>query len=354
MRSIELYGKVQTVLGLIETEKIGVTLPHEHLFIDIRNYFVEPRDPAEKTYANQPLSLENLSWVRCHKFCNLDTLQLNNEDMATKEALLFKKYGGNTIVDATPNNLGRNPSGLLHVSKTAGINVVMGTGYYIEPSYSNDLNMDEKTQEEITEEFTQEILEGVGSTGIRAGIIGELGCSWPLTENEKKVLRAGAATQRRTGAAITIHPGQDKKAPLEILNLLIDEEVDAARIVMGHICYAVSEHADFCQIAETGCYLEWDIFGTDGTHPTFDRSDFDMPGDAGRIRQIIRMINEGYLNRILISQDIAFKHKLACYGGIGYHHILHTILALMKLKGITDEQIHTIMIENPKQVLKLS
>lgn len=350
MERTSLKGKVQTVLGLIEADDLGIVLPHEHLFIDVRDYFIEPSKPDEKEFVHQPITLENLSWVRSHRKSNLDNLQLMDEKIAIEEALDFKEAGGSTIADLTPNHVGRNPSGLMRVARATGLNVVMGTAYYVEQSYRPEMAMDSKSEEDIAEEFVRNITVGVGDMGIRAGIIGELGCSWPLTRNERKVLRAGALAQQRTGAAISIHPGLYEDAPLEIVKILTDGGADPTRIIISHICAAIADHSDRCKLAETGCYIEWDFFGTDGEYPPFV-TPLDIPSDSGRVRQIIHLIADGYLNQILISQDVCLKIRQRRFGGGGYAHILNNVIPLMRLKGIIEEQIHAIMVENPKRVL---
>lgn len=352
MEKTNLRGKVQTVLGPIKVDDLGIVLPHEHLFIDIRNYFVEPDAPDDKAVAHQPISLQNLSWVRSHKLISLDNLQMRDEETAINEAMRFKKTGGNTIVDVTPNDVGRNPSGLVRVAQATGLNVIMGSAYYIEQSYNPEMNMDSKTEEDIAEEFVRDIVVGVDNSEVRAGIIGELGCSWPLTSNERKVLRGAAIAQQRTGAAISVHPGAHEDAPLEIVNVLTDAGADPAHIIISHISRTLVSHINRCKLAATGCYLEWDLFGSDGIYPPFlTPPEIDVPSDSGRIRQIIQFIAEGYLKQILVSQDVCFKVQLSSFGGMGYSHILSNVIPLMRRKGLTKERIQTILVENPKRVL---
>lgn len=345
-------GAVQSVLGPIKVDDLGIVLPHEHLFVDLRCCFVEPTEPEDKEMARQPVSLQNLSWFRSHRRSNLDNEQLTDEEIAISEAMCFRKAGGNTIVEVTPNNISRNPSGLVRVAQATGLNVIMGTAYYIESSYRPELNMDSKTVDDIAEEFVRDILVGVGGSGVRAGIIGELGCSWPLTDNERKVLHAAATAQQRTGVAISVHPGFYEGAALEIINILTDAGADPAHIIISHMSgtLPISAHDARCKLAETGCYLEYDTFGYDGIYPLVI-TPYDMPNDAIRINEIIELIADGYLNQILISQDICEKLQLGCFGGMGYSHILNNIIPLMRQKGVTEAQINTIMVENPKRVL---
>jgi len=350
----DLKGKIQTVLGLVDPHNLGTTLPHEHLFVDGRNWFIEPDESDEKELAYQPVSIKNLSWVRSHRMSNLDNIQLASEEVAINEVIYFKKAGGNTIVNLTPNKCGRNPLGLVHVAQDTGINVIMGTAYYVEPSYKPEMNMDSRTEEDIADEFIRDITVGVSNRKVRAGIIGEIGCSWPLTNNERKVLHAASIAQQATGAAISVHPGPNEGAPLEIVKVLTNVGADLKHTIISHMSRTIASHNTRCKLAENGCYLEWDMFGNDGFYPPSEVTPVDVPNDAGRIRQIIQIIEEGYLSQILISHDVWNKAMLRCLGGGGYSHILTTVIPFMQQKGITEKQIHSLIIENPRRALSFT
>ncbi len=347
----KLKGKAQTVLGLVDGDELGFTLPHEHLFIDTMSWFVEPSESDDKEMAHQPISLENLSWVRSHKTSSLENLHLSDEETAIREARRFQEAGGSRIVEVTPNSAGRNPSGLVNVAQATGLNIIMGTAYYIEPSFKPGMRMDAKTAEDIAAEFVSDITTGVDNTGICAGLIGEVGCSWPLTKNERKVLNGAAIAQHQTDATISVHfQGGDENSPFEIVKILTDAAADPSRIILCHMTsqLPVSARSTRARLAEMGCYLEFDLFGTDGIYP-LEISPYQGTNDFIRITEIIDLIADGYLNNILISQDVCFKIHLSSYGGMGYTHILKTIIPLMQKRGLTKEQIHTITVANPKR-----
>ena len=346
----ELTGKVQTVLGIIDADDLGVTLPHEHLLIDYTTYYAEPAEASERAMAHLPITLENLSWIRLHVFNHVDNLKLLDEQVAIKEALLYKWAGGDTIVELTIIGLARDPLGLARISRATGLNVVMGSGYYMARSHPPELAT--KTEEEITQEIVRDIMVGVGNTGVRAGIIGEIGCSTPLEDGERKVLRASAVAQQRTGAAINIHPSKSNDIVLEIIKMLGDAGADLSRTVISHSDHSGFSRATLHRLADAGCYIEFDTFGHPAIlMPAFVRGFIDMPTDKWRINEIKYFINEGYLNHILISHDVFCKYNYVTYGGAGYGHILHSVVPWMQWAGISDEQIHTMMVENPKRVL---
>lgn len=344
----ELTGKVQTVLGLIAPEDLGITLPHEHLVSDGSCWFVDPSEATEKAMVHHPVTLGILWWLRYHLFQNMDDLLLLDEQEATEEAVRFRLAGGNSIVELSNIGLGRDPAALARISRATGLNVIMGSGYYLAVSHGPE--MDAKTEEEIADEIVRDIMVGVGNSGIRSGIIGEIGCSWPLTDNERKSLRAAARAQQSTGVALNVHPGQGEEAAMEIVKILGDAGADLTRTIIDHIDRAVRKPENRIELAKTGCYLEYDLFGREGYYPIHHRV-IDLPNDAQRTNEIIELINKGYLSQILISQDIWNKTQRCAYGGWGYAHILRDTLPVMRVKGVTEEQIHMIMVENPRRLL---
>jgi len=347
----EKTGKVQTVLGLVDAKDLGITIPHEHLLINMTVYFVEPKESGLRRLAHEPVTFENLSWLQYHMHDNLDNLQLLDEELAIEEVMVFKKEGGNTIVDLTNEGIGRDPLALARISRVTGLNVVMGSGYYISDAQGPEY--DAKTEEDVAEEIIADIDIGVGNTGIRAGIIGEIACTWPLKDRERKSLRAAACAQRSTGVAINVHQtGHHESQPLEIINILDDAGADLGHVVISHIDLRRLSFSTRCELAKVGCYLEYDLFGTNT--PSTPRFSVLPPKlcDVGRIEQIMELIDAGYLNQILIAQDDCMKCQLLRYGGHGYAHILRNIVPLMLAVGITREQIHTIMVENPKRMLQ--
>ena len=354
MKQTALTGKAQTVLGAIDADSLGIALPHEHLLCDSSVYFAEPAEATERALVHQPVSQENMWWIRNHSGSNVDDLQLLDEQLAIKEALLYKWAGGNTIVELSNIGLARDPLGLARIARATGLNVIMGAGYYTGASHPPELAT--KTEEEIAQGIVRDIMVGVGDTGIRAGIIGEVGCSTPLQEGERKVLRASAIAQRRTGVAINIHPPMfDENLVFEVIKILDDAGADLSRTVISHIegsgFRPTALHSLSHRIMDAGCYAEYDGFGQAEVCGIFDGHVLDTFSDTWRIDTIIQLIAEGYINQILISQDVWLKRLLTAYGGFGYAHILRNIVPVMRGKGMSDEQIHTLLVENPKRLL---
>ena len=342
-------GKIQTVLGLIDPQDLGLTMTHEHLLIDFSVMFNPTPDVTTQRMAHAPVSMENLGWIRQYCYSNLDNLLVLDEDTAIEEATLYQRHGGGAIVDATTIGIGRDPLALARISRGAGVHVVMGAGYYVDAAQPNQIN--QKDENDIFQEITKDIQIGVGNTGIKAGIIGEIGCTWPLMPNEIKVLKASARAQLETGASILIHPGRDEKAPIEILSILADSGADLSRVIMGHLDRTVSSIDILEELADTGCVLEWDLFGNEVSF--YQPSDFDMPSDAERLNFIRQMIDIGLGERIVISHDICTKHRLVRYGGHGYGYIPEHIIPRMRNKNFQEFEIQAITKDTPARLLTI-
>ena len=223
----------------------------------------------------------------------------------------------------------------------------MGAGWYIDQVHPEDMNS--RTETDLSKQMIKELTVGINDTTVKAGIIGEIGCSWPLTDNERKVLRAAATAQSETGAPILIHPGRDESAPSEILEVLAEAGANLERVIMGHLDRTVFSDDKTVEIAKSGCYMEYDLFGNESSHYPLPGSY--MPNDEQRLEKIQLLMNEGFGEKVLVAQDICTKHRLVKYGGHGYHHILQNMIPRMKQKGFSKEEIDNIVTNNPSKIL---
>jgi phosphotriesterase-related protein len=292
------------------------------------------------------VSLANLGWVRHHFSSNLDNLQLLDEAVARDEALLFKHAGGQTFVDPTNRGLARDPLALARVARATGLNILMGSGYYVDAAHPP--GMDRRTVDDIARELVADLTVGVDGTGVRAGFIGEIGTSWPWTDNEKKVVRAAVAAQRETGAALMIHPGRHERLPLAIVDFIRKEGADLERTIMCHIERTIADPGVLLELAATGVRLEYDLFGLETSYYPYNPA-FDMPNDGERMRQILFLIERGHLAQLLMSHDIAYKHCLTRWGGFGYHHLLVNVIPRLRARGADDRTVQTLLVDNPRR-----
>lgn len=341
-------GKVQTVLGLIDADDLGVTLTHEHLLVDLRCYRSTPDEASERRYIERRLTMDWLKDVRRTWAYNNDNLTLLDEALACEEVWKYKLAGGNSLVDTTSIGIGRDPRALGRISRRTGLNVIMGASYYVPHSHPPD--MDGRTEDTITEQIIGDISVGVGDTGIKSGIIGEIGCWNPMNQNVRKVLRASARAHVETGAPILVHPPFHPKAHEEVLDILVKAGADITRVIMGHLDFTRQDRPSIKSLAQTGCYLEWDTFGIDDTSAT-PLADLPKINDLQRLERLEWLAEDGFLQQVVIAHDVCTKNHLTSYGGKGFAHILENIVPRMHKRGWTKEQIDTILVDNPRRVL---
>ena len=343
-----LVGKVQTVLGPIAPESLGVTMTHEHLLVDLSVAHGEPDNASAKGIYHQPVSHETVGRIRHYAAQNADNARLFDVPTAIEEVMRYKEHGGDSIVDATSIGIARDPMGLFRISRATEVNIIMGASYYVADAHPS--GMDRLTEDDLVEQIVGDVMEGVDETIIKSGVIGEIGCTWPLADNERKVLRASARAQRITGAPLLIHPGRDETSPLEIIEVLTEAGADLSRTIMGHLDRTVFLRATLSQIAEAGCYMEWDLFGQENSYYALNPN-IDMASDAKRMDDIAWISSEGYGDKVLVAHDICAKHRLEKYGGHGYYYILGHIVPRMRTRGFSSEAIDNILVKNPRDAL---
>lgn len=337
---------IQTVKGRIAPEQLGKTMTHEHFLWDQRCWWRgDPEDLSLREFVHQEVKMENLGMLRYHAHQNLDNIVQLDVALAIEEAKIFKMAGGSSIVDATSIGIGRDPEALLAISEMTGLNVIMGAGYYVAASHPAEIRNLDKVR--IAGKIINEFNNGVKDTGIKPGIIGEIGVSDVADPGEIKVLQAAAIAQREVSAPIFIHPPIFETKGHAILDILEKAGADPARIVMCHCDPTLDQPEYHDALAKRGAYIEYDQFGLE----IFALEGRFLPSDTERIRAVKRQIDNGNLTKIVVSQDVCFKICLVKYGGFGYGHILRDILPLMKNAGIADADLETILVENPKKLL---
>ncbi|MBN3308846.1 N-acetyltaurine hydrolase [Amia ocellicauda] len=343
-----LSGKVQTVLGLIDPAQLGRTLTHEHLTMTFECSFC-PLPPGQENHVESPIEMKNLFWLKQNPYCSKENLLLNQETEAVKEELLlFKKAGGSTIVENTTTGISRDVKTLKRLSQETGVNVISGAGFYVGDTHSNETkNM---SVEKLTDIIVSEVLHGADGTDIKCGVIGEIGCSWPLRDSEKKILQATAHAQAQLGCPVIIHPGRNSGAPPEIVRILQEAGGDIAKTVMSHLDRTIFDNGELLEFAKLGSYLEYDLFGVEILNYPFN-VDVDMPSDSQRVKSVALLVAEGYEDKVVIAHDIHTKDRLTKYGGHGFSHIFRNIVPKMLTRGINQNIVDKILIENPKRWL---
>ncbi len=359
-------ARVETVRGSISPDKLGFTLMHEHILSDVTVSYREPKDRTLKDKVTfKPITMDKLGILRRCLHFSIENLKLCDEGIAIQELKDYKKNGGSSIVDQTLDWGGRDVMGLKRISEETGINIVAVCGWYryaAHPTFIRKLDV-----ETLSEILVSELTEGIGRTGIKAGMIGECAASQSLDkkapwlhEDEKKVQLAGARAQRKTGAGFTYHVSPWKGSYEPFLDLIRKEEADMEKFMLSH-CDPTLDLKYLEELMEEGITLSFDTFGMEyyfdyALKAKYDWQNF-KPGasmmgqDALYVKVVTQLCKLGYDKRIVLSHDICHRTELKTYGGWGYSHILENIIPWLKYEGVTDKQIRNMFIENPKRIL---
>ncbi len=320
--------KVNTVTGTVSPEDLGISLMHEHIC------YGYPGWEGDQTIA--PF--------------DHDAVVKNGVETLLK----LKELGVKTYVDATANDQGRQPEILKEISEKSGVNIICSTGYYYEEeggnAYWNFRSSLGDISDELYELFYTEVTQGIRDTGIKAGVIKVGSGKGEITDYEKKMFVAAARVQKETGIPIITHTTEGTMGP-EQAKLLIEAGANPKRIQIGHM----SDNLDIEYQLETlkqGVYVSWDRMGLQGLAG--------CPMDNQRYEVLIELIKKGYADKLLISHDYIItwlgrplkipEQALPLIANWYPTHLFEHIIPALKQGGINDEQINTILQENPKHL----
>jgi len=323
-------GQVMTVLGPVAPDALGLVLMHEHLLCDLTPL-------ARRGAPEVEITLETAFDIAYRPGDAPGNHRLHDVGLAVREACALRAAGGGTLVEVTTAGIAPDPAGLAAIARASGLHIVMGAGFYTE-AY-----LDAATLAQPMEALAEAII----AQG--CGIIGEVGCSWPLTAFERRSLQAAAVAQGATGAAITVHPGRDPAAPHEILDVLDDAGADLARVVICHMDRTYPDVDGVIALARRGCVVEYDFFGIETSHYWFGVAD--LPNDWMRIRAIARLFDAGLGAQVAVSHDICTRSRLQAFGGHGYGHLMRNVIPLMRDRGFGDADIDLLFRETPTRLL---
>lgn len=354
-------AKIETVRGPISPDELGVTLPHEHILIDLTASHVSPIfDTRRAVLQDSPVSIRILGELRRSFTICKDNLRLSDLDSAVEELRFFKDAGGMSLVDVTPAYSKPTPSSpqlIREVSKKVDLNIVVGTGFYVQSSHPQIVG--KENVQELSRMMVRDLTEGFEGTQIRAGVIGELGCGAPLHSDEEKVLKAAAKAQEETHACIILHSATFDtfsrtiaKPANSYLDVLENEGADLSKVCVSHMDFTYTDLEYQERVLKRGATIAYDTFGCE-----FYRDDLWIgaayPTDTQRVVAIAELCKRGYDKQLMLSQDTCIKMQTVEYGGYGYAHILQHVVPWLRQHGVGSTQIRNMIITNPMNLLQV-
>ena len=316
--------RVDTVRGPLSAAELGVTLMHEHVFV-----------LSPEIIANYPEG-----W--------------GEEDVREQQAVdklnALKAAGVDTIVDLTVIGLGRYIPRIQRVAMRTDLQIVVATGVYTYndvPMYFHfsgpGTGMD--GPEPMVEMFVRDITEGIAGTGVKAAILKCATDEPGLTPGVERVLRAVAVAHRATGVPISTHTHARTRRGLEQQRDFAEEGVDLGRVIIGHS--GDTTDLDYLEeLIANGSYIGMDRFGLDN-----------ILGFEHRVDTVARMCERGHADKMVLA------HDASCYidwlpeaalpialPNWHFQHIHNDVLPALRERGVTEEQITTMLVDNPRAI----
>jgi phosphotriesterase-related protein len=304
-----LSGEITTVMGGKDPAQIrGPALAHEHLRIDLSH----EGDP-EGYVRDEEAVLGELEGAR-------------------------ERFELGLVIELTCEGMGRDATALKRLSSASGVDVVCATGFYYERFHPPFVRR--SSADELTEYLLDEINKGIEDTGVQPGVIGEVGSHGPeMSAAEERCFRAAARAALASGLSMTTHAHLGVGAVGQ-LELLLEEGLPPERICLGHQDL-IDDPDQHRSLAEGGAYVAFDTIGKESYQP-----------DEVRLRLLLKMLEAGCEDRLLLSNDVSREAYLKSRGGFGYSHLFESFVPELRRAGVGDHTLTTILEENPKRFLR--
>ena len=233
-------------------------------------------------------------------------------------------------------DMGRDVLKLKKISERTGLKIVCSTGFYL-AEYHPDW-MDNASKEEIAEIYINELINGIGSTGIRAGFIAEIASSNAgFTGNEKKILEAAGIASKKTGFAVSTHTG--RMAAIETIETLLNEGTEPDKIIIGHQDL-IDDHEYHLSLLKYGVNIAFDTCGKSAYMP-----------DEIRATNALKLVEAGYGDHLVLSNDVSRHTYFTTFGENGYTAVMGKVVPLMEEAGLKKEDIRKFLVDNPARII---
>jgi phosphotriesterase-related protein len=302
---------IRTVRGDLPSASLGITYPHEHIF------------------TNPPSNVTDRD------------LELDNVEAAVRELSLFQAAGGQSLVDMSPRDYGRNAVALRHVAEQNNVHIICTTGWH-KDAYCRPW-VEDRTINDLADEMIRDIEEGIDGTEVRAGVIKAASSLNTITPAEEKVFRAAARAQRATGVAISTHTEAGTMGSEQVA-LFRSEGVDPSHIIIGHVDRNMDQTYHRA-LLHTGVTIVYDQISKEKYAP-----------DSLRVQFILDLVKAGFSQQIMLSGDLARKSYWPSYGnwgGPGLTYILWRFVPWLREYGLGTEAIDEMLVHTPARSLSI-
>jgi len=331
---------IETVLGAIAADDLGLTSMHEHVLADSSRLQRPGRQPAPE---QDQVTMSVLGYLRWNQLALADNLRLDDPALAVEELAAARALGQRSVVDSTSWGLGPNHAALPEISRRAGMTIICSYGTYLPRTLPTAVAELDETALETN--FFNALTDRVPGTSFRAGILGIMGTTGSITDDEWMRLRAGARAAVRSGSAMTVRLDQHQRAGTSVLKRCAAEGLAADRIVFTN----VDEYLDAAyweELSAAGAVLEM-CFGTEASQ----RGRVENPSDQERLDFFLRFVTDHPQSRFVLGGSTWTKAQLKNFGGYGYEHLQARIVPELTDRGMDRDALQRMLIGEPRRLL---
>jgi phosphotriesterase-related protein len=331
---------IETVLGPIGPDELGVVSTNEHVLTDSRPLLRPTREGASLEGPIRPEILGDLRW----SWMSLaDNLTLDDETDAVAELAAARVGGVGAIVEATSWGMGPAHDRLPDISRASGLHIVAAYGTYIDKTLPSEWR--DRTEDELERAFTTALTDAIPGTAFRAGLLGLMGTSAEITLTEGRSLRAAGRAAAAAGVAVSIRlDGAARRGP-EVAAILMDQGLPASRILFCNMD-KVLDQAYVEDVSDTGAVVEF-AFGSEHHFADGARD----ATDTERLSFLTRFLDERPAAPVTLSSSVWTKGQLSRHGGMGYGHVVRRIGPALRRMGVDDERLRAMLVRTPALLL---
>jgi phosphotriesterase-related protein len=330
---------VQSVTGPIGPDELGITLPHEHVFINMSP--TEPRGGYMTVWDERKADLERFKAAGGRTLLDVTNGELSNY----AAPVYFDRDPLHQLQNAiTGSRSIANVLATKAMAQETGVTVVLGTGHYFE-KYFDQHWFDRNSTDMIAEFLIADLEDEIPGTGVRAGFVGEVASDLPyITAREERSFRASGRAAARTGVMVTTHAPTFPTAETQI-DILTQEGVDPSRIVIGHTD-TVKNVEYSIDLLKRGVYVEYDCMMAVKSGGAIVPHELER-----RITYLRELVERGYAERVLLSQDVSERSHQHAHGGPGLTFLFEEFRDAATTAGIAPEVLTMMFTDNPRRAL---
>jgi phosphotriesterase-related protein len=331
---------IQTTLGPIAADQLGVTSMNEHLVADSAKFLRPAREPQPE---HDGLTIENLGFLRWNYLSLRENLVLDEPEVTVRELAHALSLGQRSLVEVTSWGMGPNHAALPALSRASGMQIAVAYGTYIAKSLPDFVL--EASEDDLEKGFHAALTEAIPGTDYRAAMLGLMGTSAEIQPVELRALRAAARAAARTGAAVSVRLDAAARQGPAVIKIVTEQGLDPERLVFSNVD-KVMDLGYVAELGDSGATLEVAF----GEESYFGDNQKDAT-DAERLRFLLALLERQPDYSIALACSVWTKGQMGAYGGMGYGHVVGRIVPTLERAGVPRARLDEMMIDRPRVLL---